>query len=50
MNVQKIEQLLKKHKMLKTDGNTLKTPAVEVWQLAGGYTRITFEDGSTIEG
>lgn len=50
MNVQKIEQLLKKHKMIKADGSTLKTPAVEVWQLAGGYTRITFEDGSIIEG
>lgn len=49
-DMEKIKNLCKAHKMLKKDQNTLKSPAVYIEQMAGGYTKIIFENGQKIEG
>lgn len=51
LEMQAIKNLLKKHNMLKSDGQTLKSAAVYIEQMpAGKYTKIIFENGQTIEG
>ena len=49
-DMEKIKRLCAKYKMLEKDQNTLKSPAVYVEQIAGGYTKIIFENGQKIEG
>ena len=49
-DMEKIKSLCKAHKMLKKAPNTLQSPAVYIEQMAGGYTKIIFGNGQTIEG
>lgn len=49
-DMEKIKSLCKAHKMLEKDQNTLKSPAVYIEQMAGGYPKIIFANGQKIEG
>lgn len=50
MDMEKIKSLCAAHGMLEKDQDTLKSPVVYIEQMAGGYTKIIFENGQKIEG